>query len=95
MNAKERISKKSDDWIDGERANGSSASAARSSQGGVNLAPALGGEPYVEAPAGTAHTDETGGITATMQAINRNSKNPERAMMLLNCSIRTKISIIC
>ena len=25
----------------------------------------------------------TGGITATMQAINRNSKNPERAMMLL------------
>ena len=36
----------------------------------------------VDAPAGIAHLT-TGGITATMQAINRNSKNPERAMMLL------------
>lgn len=82
MNSKERISKKTDDWVDAKAGKWILSISGAFKPGGANLATSLGGEPYVEAPAGTAHLT-TGGITATMQAINRNSKNPERAMMLL------------
>lgn len=82
MNSKERISKKTDDWVDAKAGKWVLSIGGAFKPGGANLAAALGGEPYVEAPAGTAHLT-TGGITATMMAINRNSKNPERAMMLL------------
>ncbi|REE66689.1 putative aldouronate transport system substrate-binding protein [Paenibacillus taihuensis] len=82
LNAKERLSKKSDDWVDGKAGKFIFNIGGAFKPGGANLSSALGGEPYVEVPAGTAHLT-TGGITATMMAINRNSKNPERAMMLL------------
>ncbi|RAP73180.1 ABC transporter substrate-binding protein [Paenibacillus montanisoli] len=82
LNSKERISRKSDDWAEGKAGKFALAIGGAFKPGGANLASTLGGEPYVEVPAGTAHLT-TGGITATMQAINRNSKNPERAMMLL------------
>lgn len=82
MNSKERLSKKTDDWTDGKAGKFIFNIGGAFKPGGANLDSALGGEPYAEVPAGTAHLT-TGGITATMQAINRNSKNPERAMMLL------------
>ncbi|SFT29410.1 DUF3502 domain-containing protein [Paenibacillus sp. BC26] len=82
LHSKERISKKTDDWTDGKAGKWVLNIGGAFKPGGANLDSALGGEPYLEVPAGTAHLT-TGGITATMQAINRNSKNPERAMMLL------------
>jgi putative aldouronate transport system substrate-binding protein len=82
LNSKERISKKTDEWTDGKAGKWVLNIGGAFKPGGENLSSSLGGEPYVEVPSGTAHLT-TGGIIATMHAINRNSKNPERAMMLL------------
>ncbi|MFC5404072.1 ABC transporter substrate-binding protein [Cohnella soli] len=82
MNSKERISKKQDDWADAKAGKWILNIGGAYKPGGDVLASSLGGETYVSAPASTPHLT-TNGIIATMQAISRSSKNPERAMMLL------------
>lgn len=82
LNSKERISKKSDEWAEAKAGKWSIDIGGAYKPGGDVLASNLGGTPYAGIPAGTPHLT-TGGIVATMHAINRNSKNPERAMMLL------------
>ncbi|MCJ8010442.1 ABC transporter substrate-binding protein [Paenibacillus sp. KQZ6P-2] len=82
MNSKERISKKQDDWADGKAGKWIMDIGGAYKPGGDVLASSLGGEPYVNAPTSKAHLT-TNGIIATMHAISRTSKNPERAMMLL------------
>lgn len=82
LNSKERISKKTDDWSDAKAGKFLMNIGGAFKPGGANLTSAQAGEPYVTAPANTAYLT-TGGIVATMQGISRSSKNPERAMMLL------------
>ncbi|MCC3375918.1 ABC transporter substrate-binding protein [Cohnella sp. REN36] len=82
MNTKERISKKQDDWADAKAGKWMINIGGAYKPGGDVLATSLGGETYVSAPASTPHLT-TNGIIATMHAISRTSKNPERAMMLL------------
>ena len=82
MNSKERISTVTDDPGACKAGKCMVGVAGTYKPGGEQLGLAYTGYLSVEAPAGIPHLT-TGGITATMQAINRNSKNPERAMMLL------------
>ncbi|KRE92072.1 hypothetical protein ASG89_34010 [Paenibacillus sp. Soil766] len=80
MNSKERISKIND--AGGKAGTSLMGISGACKPGGESLSFAYNGYYDVIAPANIPHLT-TGGITATMQAINRNSKNPERAMMLL------------
>lgn len=82
MNSKERIAKKSDDWAEARAGKWLMSIGGAYKPGGDVLATSLGGETYVSAPATTPHLT-TNGIIATMHAISRSSKNPERAMMFL------------
>lgn len=82
MNSKERISKVTDDQGLCKAGKCLIGVTGTYKPGGEQLSLAYNGFIAEEAPAGIPHLT-TGGITATMQAINRNSKNPERAMMLL------------
>jgi len=82
QNSKVRISQKTDEWSDAKAGKWSVYIGSTFQPGGDVGASAQGGEPYACIASGTPYLT-TGGITATMQAINRNSKNPERAMMLL------------
>ncbi|MEC0089614.1 ABC transporter substrate-binding protein [Paenibacillus macquariensis] len=82
LNSKERISKKQDDWADAKAGKWIMVIGGAYKPGVASLNSELGGEPYVSAPASKPYLT-TGGIVATMQAISRSSKNPERAMMLL------------
>jgi putative aldouronate transport system substrate-binding protein len=82
MNAKDRVSKKTDEWVDAKAGKWAVDIGGAYKPGGNVLASSLAGVPYSEIPAGTPHLT-TGGIIATMHAISRTSKNPERAMMLL------------
>lgn len=82
MGSKARISKQTDDWSDAKAGKWIIDIGGAYKPGVAVQNSLLGGEPYVDAPAGTPHLT-TGGIIATMQAISRTSENPERAMMLL------------
>lgn len=82
MNSKERISQKKDEWVDAKAGKWAMNIGGAYKPGGNIGDTAQAGYPMVDAPAGSAHLT-TSGITATMQGINRNSKNPERAMMVL------------
>jgi len=82
MNSKSRISTKKDEWADAQAGKWAMNIDGAYKPGGDVGASSQAGVPYIVAPAGTAYLT-TGGISATLQAINRNSKNPERAMMLL------------
>lgn len=82
LNSKERITKKTDEWSDAKAGKYAVYVGGAYKPGGDIASSSLGGETYIEVPSGTPYLS-TGGIIATMQAINRNSKNPERAMMLL------------
>ncbi|WP_158560953.1 ABC transporter substrate-binding protein [Paenibacillus contaminans] len=82
LNANERIAKKADDGTDVKAGKVAIGIGGSYKPGGeVELAAEVGYE-RLQLPSGTPRLT-TGGIIATMQAINRNSKNPERAMMLL------------
>ncbi|BBI36530.1 ABC transporter substrate-binding protein [Cohnella abietis] len=82
LNSKERISKKSEDGTEAKAGKVALAIGGAYKPGGeIELSAEVGYE-RLQLPAGTAHLT-TNGIIATMQSINRNSKNPERAMMLL------------
>ncbi|WNR42766.1 ABC transporter substrate-binding protein [Paenibacillus roseipurpureus] len=82
LNSKERVSQKKDEWTDAKAGKWAMNIGGAYKPGGNIGETAQAGYPMVDAPAGTQHLT-TGGITATMQGINRNSKNPERAMMVL------------
>ncbi|QJD86836.1 ABC transporter substrate-binding protein [Cohnella herbarum] len=82
MNSKERIAKKTDEWTDAKAGKWMMSIGGAYKPGGDVLSSVLGGEAYVTAPASVPHLT-TGGIIATMHAISRTSKNPERATMLL------------
>ncbi|QGQ98754.1 extracellular solute-binding protein [Paenibacillus psychroresistens] len=83
LNASERIAKKLDNSQDDLKAGKAGVIIGGAYKPGVEVVMAAqAGYPTVDIPAGQAHLT-TGGIIATMHAINRNSKNPERAMMLL------------
>lgn len=82
MNSKERISKVTDDPGLCKAGKCLIGVSGAYKPGGEQLSLAYNGYLDVIAPANIPHLT-TGGITATMHAINRNSKNPERAMMLL------------
>ncbi|MCQ6560469.1 ABC transporter substrate-binding protein [Paenibacillus mendelii] len=82
LNSSERISKKADDGTEVKAGKVAVGIGGSYKPGGeVELSAEVGYE-RLQLPSGTAHLT-TGGIIATMQAINRNSKNPERALMLL------------
>jgi putative aldouronate transport system substrate-binding protein len=82
LNAKDRASKKSDDWADAKAGKWAMGIGGAFKPGGDIGASSLAGVPYTEVPSGTAYLT-TGGIIATMHAISKTSKNPERAMMVL------------
>lgn len=83
LNSKERISKKIDDTAKPEDWNKIAILIAGASKPGVDVIMSNQvGQQTIDFPATTAHLS-TGGIVATMQGISRTSKNPERAMMLL------------
>ncbi|RCW48522.1 ABC transporter substrate-binding protein [Paenibacillus prosopidis] len=82
MNSKERISSKTDDPGACKAGKCMIGMGGTYKPGNEQIGLAQNGYLSVDAPANIAHLT-TSGITATMMAINRNSKNPERAMMLL------------
>jgi len=82
LNSKERISKKADDGTEVKAGKVAIGIGGSYKPGGEVELSAEVGYDRLQFPSGTARLT-TGGIIATMQAINRNSKNPERAMMLL------------
>lgn len=81
MNSKLRITLKSDDTIEMKKMGGFTIGGTYKPGGDIGASVALG-IPTSEIPVGKAFLT-TGGIVATMHAISRNSKNPDRAMMLL------------
>ncbi|WNR42767.1 ABC transporter substrate-binding protein [Paenibacillus roseipurpureus] len=82
LNSKDRISKKKDEWTDAKAGKWAVNLGGAFKPGGDVGETAQAGYPMVDAPAGTPHLT-TSAITAAMQGINRNSRNPERAMMVL------------
>lgn len=82
LNSKERIAKKTDEWTDAQAGKWAIQIGGSYKPGGEIQDATAYGYQVIEFPSGTAHLT-TNGIIATMQAISRNSKNPERAMMLL------------
>lgn len=85
LNTAERISKKSDSEIyDADKLwERRAITIGGAYKPGVDVIySAAAKQTIINIPAGTAHLT-TGGIIATMHAISRTSKNPERAMMLL------------
>jgi len=81
MNSKLRITLLTDDSPAMKKMGGFSIGGTYKPGGDIQDSATVG-IPTTEVPAGTPYLT-TSGIIATMQGINRNSKNPERAMMLL------------
>lgn len=80
LNSQERISKKTDDGNDFSKV---AITIGGAYKPGVDVILSnQAKQQVIDVPAGAAHLS-TGGIVATMHAISRTSKNPERAMMLL------------
>ncbi|MBP1988865.1 ABC transporter substrate-binding protein [Paenibacillus eucommiae] len=82
LNSKDRISKKTEDGTEAKTGKVSVGIGGSYKPSGDVESTAEAGYERIQFPSGTAHLT-TNGIIATMQAINRNSQNPERAMMLL------------
>jgi putative aldouronate transport system substrate-binding protein len=83
LNSKIRLSKKPDEWWTDAKANKVALILGGAFKpGGAVENSGLAGYPCLSFQSGTSYLT-TGGIIATMQAISRNSENPERAMMLL------------
>ena len=82
LNSKVLISSTPDPWAEIKAGKGSLNIGGAYKPGGVVQDEAQAGMPYASVATGTPYLT-TGGIIATMHAINRNTKNPERATMLL------------